>query len=115
MLSPYSCIQAVLSGLAAAHLFKDAVIKQGQVPNMLLLQLKQGPGKHIKAHAYQYQRKIDLELGRIRRVKDLQVRMVGLVATGIAAVAIGVSNFFSRLVYESVHQRGGENGSLGTM
>ena len=52
--------ESVLTGLAAAHLFKDAVIKSGQVPNELLLQLKQGPAKHIKNHAYAYRRKVQL-------------------------------------------------------
>ena len=40
--------ELVPKGLGAAHLLKDAVMKQGQVPNELLLQLKQGPGKHVK-------------------------------------------------------------------
>ena len=30
----------VLKGLGAAHFLKDAVMKQGQVPNELLLQLR---------------------------------------------------------------------------
>ena len=40
-----------LQGLSAAELLKDSVIK-GQPPNELLLQLKQGPAKHVKNHAY---------------------------------------------------------------
>ena len=51
---------AVFAGLGAAHLLKDAVIKSGQVPNELLLQLKQGPGKHIKNQAYTYRHKVKL-------------------------------------------------------
>ena len=52
--------ESVLTGLAAAHLFTDAVIKSGQVPNELLLQLKQGPAKHIKNQAYAYRHKVQL-------------------------------------------------------
>jgi len=56
--------EAVFAGLAAAHLLKDAVIKSGpgQVPNELLVQLKQGPGKHIKNQAYTYRHKVKLPL-----------------------------------------------------
>ena len=52
----------MFAGLAAAHLLKDAGIKSGpgQVPNELLLQLKQGPGKHIKNQAYTYRHKVKL-------------------------------------------------------
>ena len=54
--------ESVFKGLGAAYLLKDAVIKSGQVPAELLLQLKQGPGKHIKSHAYTYRHKVKLPL-----------------------------------------------------
>ena len=54
--------ESVLTGLGAAYLLKDAVIKSGQVPAELLLQLKQGPGKHIKNQAYTYRHKVKLLL-----------------------------------------------------
>ena len=43
--------EAVFAGLGAARLLKDAVITSGKWPNELLLQLKQGPGKHAKNRA----------------------------------------------------------------
>ena len=52
--------EAVLTGLAAARLLKDAVITSGKWPNELLHQLKQGPVKHIKNHAYTYRHKVKL-------------------------------------------------------
>ena len=52
--------EAVLTGLAAARLLKDAVIMSGKWPNELLHQLKQGPVKHIKNHAYTYRHKVKL-------------------------------------------------------
>ena len=52
--------EAVLTGLAAARLLKDAVIVSGKWPNELLHQLKQGPVKHIKNHAYTYRHKVKL-------------------------------------------------------
>ena len=97
--------KSVLEGLAAARLFYDAVIKQGQVPNELLLKLNQGPAKHVKSRAYNYRKKIDLEIARIGRITDLQNRAVGLAATGIVATAIATGNVLGQL-YLSVLQSG---------
>ena len=52
--------EAMLTGLAAARLLKDAVITSGKWPNELLHQLKLGPVKHIKNHAYTYRHKVKL-------------------------------------------------------
>ena len=71
--------ESLLEGLAASHLLKDAVIKQGQVPSELLLQLKQGPAKHVKNHAYTYRRKIDAVVAE-RLARAVAVRVVRGVA-----------------------------------
>ena len=92
--------ESVLTGLAAAHLLKDAVIKSGQVPNELLLQLKQGPAKHIKNHAYAYRRKVDAELTKIGRIRDLQQRAVALTGTAIIAASVSTGNVLGRLYYD---------------
>ena len=96
---------AAFKGLGAAHLFRDAVIKQGRVPTELLLQLKQGPGKHMKKHAYAYRKKIDSEMTRIARIKDLQQRAVALTGTALVAVFVGISNVLGQL-YLTVLQSG---------
>ena len=93
----------VLSGLAAAHVLRNAKWKAGEAPDGLLFQLKQGPGRHIKSHAYRYQRKIDLELARIARIQTLQQRAVGLLGTLIVSASVGVANYVSRSVYDAVH------------
>ena len=92
--------EAVFAGLAAAHLLKDAVIKSGQVPNELLLQLKQGPGKHIKNHAYAYRHKLDAELTKIGRIRDLQQRAVALTGTAIIAAFVSIGNVLGRFYYD---------------
>ena len=92
--------ELVLTGLAAAHLLKDAVMKSGQVPNELLLQLKQGPAKHIKNHAYAYRRKVDAELTKIGRIRDLQQRAVALTGTAIIAASVSTGNVLGRLYYD---------------
>ena len=94
--------ESVLTGLAAAHLLKDAVIKSGQVPNELLLQLKQGPAKHIKNHAYAYRRKVDAELTKIGRIRDLQQRAVALTGTAIIAGFVSTGNVLGRLYYDAL-------------
>ena len=91
---------AVFAGLGAAHLLKDAVIKSGQVPNELLLQLKQGPGKHIKNHAYTYRHKLDAELTKIGRIRNLQQRAVALTGTAIVAAFVSIGNVLGRFYYD---------------
>ena len=89
-------------GLASSC--QDSIsITAGEAPDGLLFQLKQGPGKHIKAHAYRYQRKIDQELARIERIKTLQQRAIGLLGTLIISASIGIANFVSRRVYDDVY------------
>ena len=92
--------EAVFAGLAAAHLLKDAVIKSGQVPNELLHKLKQGPGKHIKNHAYTYRHKLDAELTKIGRIRELQRRAVALTGTAIIAAFVSIGNVLGRFYYD---------------
>ena len=91
---------AVFAGLGAAHLLKDAVIKSGQVPNELLHELKQGPGKHIKNHAYTYRHKLDAELTKIGRIRELQRRAVALTGTAIVAAFVSIGNVLGRFYYD---------------
>jgi len=98
--------ESVLTGLGAAHLLKDAVMKSGQVPNELLLQLKQGPGKHIKNHAYAYRHKVDAELTRIGRIRDMQQRAVALTGTAIIAAFVSIGNVLGRLYYDVLQSDG---------
>ena len=53
---------SVLHGLGVAHALRDALIDSGRVPPFLLSKLKQGPGKHIKTYAYQYDQKLAREV-----------------------------------------------------
>lgn len=94
--------ESLLCGLGAAHTLRDAIY-EGNPPQELLQQLKQGPGKHIKVHAYEYQRKIDKELAQISRIQTLQQRAVGLAGTLVFSTAVGVANFVSRTVYDAVN------------
>ena len=92
--------ESVLTGLGFAHALRDTVIKQGQVPNELLLQLKQGPGRHIKNKAYAYRRKIDAEITKIGRIRDLQQRAVALTGTAIVAAFVSTGNVLGRVYYD---------------
>ncbi|EOD24394.1 hypothetical protein EMIHUDRAFT_469324 [Emiliania huxleyi CCMP1516] len=55
--------------------------------------LSKAAGGHIRANGYSYRKKINLELARIRRVRDLQMRGVALVGTAIAAALISTFNY----------------------
>ena len=93
--------EAVPMGLGAAHLLKDAVTATpAQVPTELLKLLKQGPGKHVKSHAYTYRRKIDAALTKIGRIQTLQGRAVALTGTAIVAALVGFNNVIGRLFYD---------------
>ena len=62
-------------------------------PPELLKALKAGPGKHLKQKGYAYRRKCDLEIARIRRVRDLHMRGVALLGTVIASALVGLSGY----------------------
>ena len=74
----------------------------GKPPVALLTRLNQGPGAHIRKHAYDYNRTINQELARIARIRDLQIRTVALVGSAIVASMVGVANYVSRTIYELV-------------
>ena len=96
----------VLKAMGAGKQFNVANVGEGKLPAEVLKLLKTGLGGHIKAHAYEYDQMIGRELARIARIKQLQARAVGLVATAITAGLIGVANFVSKVVYEIVYPAG---------
>ena len=95
--------QQLLDALGAATQLSGSV---GVVPRDLLTILNQGPGAHIRTNGYRYHRALDRELQRVRRVKEIQWRIVTLSGSAVVAAMVGASNFFSRIYYD-VWQRGG--------
>ena len=89
---------AVLDGLGAATLLMQM---KGATPIDLLTMLNQGPGAHIRAHAYKYHRVLTRELICIRRVKDLQWQIVTFIGSAIVSAMVGFANFLSLLLYEA--------------
>lgn len=88
----------VLGAMGAAKQFAPA---NGDAPQELMRVMKEGLGGHIKANAFRYRVMIDKELARITRIKELQVRTVGLVGSVFVAALIGASNFVSTMVYDA--------------
>ncbi|EOD10671.1 hypothetical protein EMIHUDRAFT_465208 [Emiliania huxleyi CCMP1516] len=80
--------QKVLDALGAAKALFDI---EGDAPPDA--RLSKAAGGHIRANGYSYRKKINLELARIRRVRDLQMRGVALVGTAIAAALISTFNY----------------------
>merc|ERR1711959_633820 len=76
------------------------VITSGKWPNELLLQLKHGLVKHIKNHAYTYRHKVDAELTKIGRIRELQRRAVALTGTAIIAAFVSIGNVLGRFYYD---------------
>ena len=85
--------------MGAAKQFSSA---NGDVPQELMRVMKEGLGGHIKANAFRYRVLIDKELARITRIKELQVRAVGLVGSVFVAVLIGTSNFVSNMLFDAI-------------
>ena len=54
--------------------------------------MKEGLGGHIKRNAFDYREMIEKERARIRRIKELQDRVVALFGTGFFASLVGVNN-----------------------
>ena len=90
----------VLKSLGMANHFRGI---NGLPPQEVLRQLKSGAGGHLRTHAYTYRRKLDGELARIARLKELQLRAVGFLGTVIVGAMVGIFNFLSRVVYSYVY------------
>jgi hypothetical protein len=85
----------VLEGLGAARQLYSTI---GDAPDELLQLINRGPGQHIRQNAYRYRAQIDRELVTIRRLKELQVRMIALAGSAILAAMVGLSNaLFARV------------------
>ena len=78
--------EGVLRGLGMAQQLCDIA---GKPPDVLLICINEGPGSHIRQNAYYYRYVIDREIACIR---ELQVRSVALVGTGIAAALVGLAS-----------------------
>ena len=91
--------EKVLLGLGAAHQLYKSV---GDAPDELLMLINEGPGAHIRTNAYRYRLLIDKELVIVRRLKELQLRFVGLVGSLVVASFVGIANFVSQYAYSSL-------------
>ena len=99
---------ALLGGLGVAYAFRTAQVESGRVPTFILNKLKEGPAKHIKNNAYKYQKKLDREIARIRRIQTLQQRGVALSGTAIASAMISLGTLAARVAYTYIFCTEGE-------
>ena len=70
--------EKVLKAIGAAVQMSETV---GEVPNDIVTLLSKGPGAHIRNEAYKYHKKIDAELARVRRIREIQVGVVAFIGT----------------------------------
>ena len=92
--------EAVLSALGMANHFRSI---NGSPPSEVLRRLKQGPGGHLRAHAYEYRLKLDTELAKIARIKEMQLRALGFLSTVIVGAMVGLFNFLSNVVFKEFY------------
>lgn len=105
-LTVVECICAddkVLQAIGAVEQLRKTV---GTVPTDVLTLLNEGPSAHIRSNAYKYRKMIDRELARVRRVKDIQWRLVGGLATGAAAALVAAGNVVGRIYYDTIKSNG---------
>ena len=76
-----------------------AFVNRIVAPDSLMVILKQGLGKHIKANAYSYRQAIDREEARIQRVGDLKDRAFQAIWTVFAAAWIALFGFIGRIAW----------------
>ena len=96
MCSDVKVLEALGAAKALMHIEGDAP------PAALVTIIAQGPGAHIRKHAYRYTKRIAKELVLIRRVKELQSRAVTGLGTVLVATSVAVGNYFSRVMYDGV-------------
>jgi len=82
----------VIQGLGLAMTFTSVVGGASCAPGEVLQQLKDGPAHHIKQYAYKYRARVDVELINIRRVKDIQLRVVVAIGTTLASALFALMN-----------------------
>ena len=86
----------VVEALGAGRFFLQT---NGDTPHSLMVILKQGLGKHIKANAYSYRQAIDREEARIQRVGDLKDRAFQALWAVFAAAWIALFGFIGRIAW----------------
>ena len=113
---------ALLKGIGRVHQLHSAVLDD-TTRNEMVMELRKGPGQHLKDHAYEYRRKLDTELALIKRktqlfmhqslsyfmsltgqclgagLKELQVRAFALAGSALVAAMVGGANFLERVLY----------------
>tara|TARA_B100000795_G_scaffold241956_1_gene204970 strand:+ start:1683 stop:2795 length:1113 start_codon:yes stop_codon:yes gene_type:complete len=86
--------QKVLEALGAA---KAMMHIEGEAPPAALLTIiAEGPGAHIRKHGYRYTRRLDKELWRIRRIRELQTNL-----TNGVYIPLAVGTWFTIFSYLS--------------
>ena len=96
------CDRQVLKAMGAGKQFNVANVGDGKLPVEVLKLLKTGLGGHIKRNAFRYHTMANKELVRIARIRELQLRAVALIATGIISVSVGIANFISSMAYSKI-------------
>lgn len=61
---------ALLKGIGRVHQLHSATLDP-TLKEEMVMELRKGPGQHLKDHAYEYRRKLDTELALIKRKAQL--------------------------------------------
>ena len=93
------CIASDEELLKALGMAKALYNAAGNVPIEVVVRLNDGAGAHIRTHAYQYSLKINAELARIERIREVQLRFIALLGSAVVALFVGIANFVSTYIY----------------
>ena len=85
----------------------------GEVPNDIVTLLGKGPSAHIRNEAYKYHKKIDAEVARVRRIREIQVRFVAFIGTAFAAALLAGNSARVQSADDRGWHDGGDRGGRG--
>ena len=74
----------------------------GDVPDEILVKLKDGPANHIQRNSFRYKMLIDKELFALKRVKDIKAGALSMVSGTIVAIMIGIFNSLFAYLFEVI-------------
>ena len=93
----------VLKAVGAADQFRKTL---GDVPNDIVTLLSEGLSAHIRGHAYKYRKKLNAELARVRRVKEIQLGVITSTSTSAAAALLAAGNVIGRMYNQLLEEDG---------
>ena len=100
-LAVIECIASDPDVMLALGAAKPLLVMEGDFPPAVLSLLNNGPGNHIRDHAFEYIQQVEKELSVIKTIQAYQGRMVAAVGAAVTAAFISAGNFAARVSHDT--------------